>query len=252
MLRPRVIPTLLLKGKGLVKGQNFKNHVYVGDPVNAVQIFNRLEADEIIFLDILATNERRIPDISLIHRIADRCLLPFSIGGGIRSINDAEVILRAGAEKVCIGSAVTEVPGLVESIAKSFGSQSVIGVIDFKKSWLGNNSVFIRSGQKNTHKDVLEYARALEESGAGEILLCSIDREGGMMGYDLGVLNAISDKIRIPIIVSGGAGTNQHLREGLRAGAAAAAAGSLFVFQGPRRGVLINYPSPEERAQIST
>lgn len=251
MLRPRVIPCLLLKGAGLVKGVAFKDHRYVGDPINAVQIFNSKEVDEILFLDITATDENRVPSAEMIQRIADQCLVPFAVGGGIRSVSQIQAILAAGAEKVCLNTGAVECPGLVQEAAKAFGSQSVIVSIDVKKNFWGKQEAYVRCGQRKSGMSPVELARKLESEGAGEILVNSIDRDGSREGYDLNLIQSISEAVSIPVIAAGGAGHYEHLQQAIQIGKAdAVAAGSLFVFHGRRQAVLISYPSSEEHDRI--
>ncbi len=250
-LEPRIIPCLLLKNLGLVKGRQFKDHRYVGDPINAVQIFNAKEVDEILFLDITATQESRTPAPDFIQRIADQCLVPFAVGGGLRSVADIRKMLNAGAEKVCINTAALENETFIKQAADAFGSQSVIVSLDVKKSFWGTLEVYVRCGSKKVKGTPLELARWVEAQGAGEILLNSIDRDGSREGFDLKLINEISQAVSVPVIACGGAGSNDDFRQALREGHAdAVAAGSLFVFHGRRQGVLISYPSAQEKAEI--
>lgn len=251
MLRPRIFPTLLLRGQGLVKGVNFKNYRYIGDPINAVKIFNDKEVDELLFLDITASSEKRIPSLELIEKIADECFMPFSVGGGIRTVEEMRSLLSAGAEKISINTAAVEDPSLIRRAADVFGSQSVIVSIDVKSSWLGKAFVWTHSGRKKTKLEPLKWVLEVEKLGAGEIFLNSIDNDGKMQGYDLKMVKMISDAVNIPIIACGGAGSVDDLYKVIHeAGASAASAGSMFVFHGARRGVLINFPSEEEIKKI--
>lgn len=245
MLEPRIIPCLLLKGKGLVKGAQFKNHRYVGDPINAVQIFNSKEVDEIIFLDIEATKNGRIPDPEFIQKIADQCLVPFAVGGGIRSLEDARKILRSGAEKVCLNSAAWESPQLITEIAEEFGSQSIVVSLDYKKNLWGKKEAYIKCGTQKIKGSLEELAQLAEKQGAGELLLNSIDRDGSREGYEIDLIRDVSKNLKIPVIAQGGAGSEDDLKEVLQH-TDAAAAGSLFVFHGRRQGVLISYPAKEQ------
>lgn len=251
MLLPRVIPVLLLRGKGLYKGVRFKNHVYVGDPMNAVRIFDAKEVDELLILDIAATAEGRTPPLDLIERVADQCLMPFGVGGGITTVAQARDILSAGAEKICLNTAALEQPDLVARLADSFGNQSVVVCLDVKKSWTGRREVMTRRAGRKVSGDVAATAVAMVERGAGELIVQSVDRDGVMAGYDLELTRAVSRAVDVPVIALGGAGTNAHLREVLTDGeASAAAAGSMFVFHGPRRAVLITYPDQAELEAI--
>ncbi len=251
MILPRIIPCLLLKGKGLVKGIKFKDHTYIGDPINAIRIFNEKEVDELIFLDITATAEKRTPPLDLIQTIADQCLMPFAVGGGITTLQQARDIFSRGAEKVCINTASVEHPDVISSISDTYGVQSVVAVIDYKKNWLGRYNIYIRNGQQTIGKHPVDFAVELESLGAGEIMLNAIDRDGTQTGYDIDMIKQVSDAVRVPVIACGGAGNKEDLSAALKEGrASAVAAGSLFVFHGRRRAVLINFPSREERAWI--
>jgi len=247
MLKPRIIPVLLLKGEGLYKGVHFGDYKYVGDPINAVKIFSEKEVDELLFLDILASAEKRTVSLELIRQIADECYMPFGVGGGIRDVDTIRQVLKAGAEKVSLNTAAIENPDLIGQAARIFGRQSVVVSIDVKKNWLGSYQVCTYSGQKQLKLDPVRWAKQAEEAGAGEILLTSIDRDGTMKGYDLDLIRSVSSAVHIPVIACGGAGSVQDLSESIRqGGASAAAAGSFFVFHGPKRAVLINVPDKEE------
>lgn len=251
MLLPRVIPCLLLKGDGLVKGIHFKDHRYIGDPINAVQLFNTMEVDELLFLDILATAENRIVNLELIQRIADQCLMPFGVGGGIQNVSQIRDILKAGSEKVCLNTYALLNPDLIREASEIFGRQSIVVSIDIKKNLLGKYHVFTHCGSRLFSKDLQQVIQQVADSGAGEILLNNIDRDGTMEGYDLALIKEAAESVEIPVIASGGAGSIQDLCNGIRDGhASAVAAGSLFVFHGPRRAVLINYPTHEELREI--
>lgn len=247
MLLPRVIPVLLLSGKGLVKGVQFGKHSYIGDPINTVQIFNAKEVDELIFLDITATAEKRITSRDVIQRIADQCLMPFSVGGGIKTIKDIRDILSAGAEKVCLNTAAMENPSIIRQASDIFGRQSIIVSIDVRPNKKGGYDVYSRCGTKKIGMEPLTVALQMAELGAGEIMLHFIDRDGTMTGYDLPLLKLVCQSVSVPVIACGGAGNLEHLREGISIGmASAVAAGSFFVFQGSRRAVLISYPNKKE------
>lgn len=246
MYRARVIPCLLLSGERLVKTVRFAQPTYVGDPINAVKIFNDREVDELAILDIRATPERRDPPFDHLKEIAGECFMPLSYGGGIRTIAQARRLFSLGVEKVLINSAAADEPTLLTSIADEYGSQAVIAGIDVRKDWLGRPRVFTRAGSNNTGREPIEYATAMAAAGAGEILLNSIDRDGTMTGYDLEMIKSVAAAVPIPLVACGGAGSIDHLAAAINAGASAVAAGSLFVFAGPRRAVLINYPSAAE------
>lgn len=250
MLLPRIIPCLLLKGQGLVKGIQFANHKYIGDPINAVQIFNTMEADEIIFLDINATAENRIPDLNLIQKIADQCLMPFGVGGGIKTVTDARKILSAGAEKVCINTEALENPKVITAISQEFGNQSLVVSLDIKRK---NNTfeIYTRCGKRLISNNLEKTIKMLEEHGVGEILVNSIDKDGTMTGYDLDLLKNVVSHTSVPVIACGGAGSIDDLKSCLKEShVSAVAAGSLFVFHGPRKAVLISYPNQNELEYI--
>lgn len=249
MIRPRVIPALLLKGEGLVKTVKFKAPKYLGDPINIVRIFNDKEVDELVFLDITATNERRRPPFDMLAKITGECFMPLGYGGGIRLLEDVKTLLGLGIEKVILNTAAVELPELVTKAAEYAGSQAVVISMDVKRGLLGKYEVFTRSGTKATGLDPVRHAQEMERRGAGELFVNSIDRDGTMQGYDLDLIRRVAEAVCIPVIACGGAGNLQHLAEAIRAGASAAAAGSMFVFQGPLRGVLISYPSQEELKQ---
>jgi cyclase len=243
----RIIPVLLLDGKGLVKGRHFKDFKYVGDPMNAVRIFNEKDVDELFFLDITATREERIPMIEMIEQIADECYMPFGVGGGIRTIEHIRDILRSGAEKVSVNSVAVENPQLIRNASEMFGRQSIVVSIDVKRNWRNKYVVYTHSGTKKTKLDTIAWAIKAEELGAGEILLNSIDRDGTGSGYDLDIIKAVSDSVEIPVIACGGAGRYHDLISAIDVGhASAVAAGSLFVFHGKHRAVLISYPKDNE------
>ncbi|GFK94188.1 Imidazole glycerol phosphate synthase subunit HisF [Fundidesulfovibrio magnetotacticus] len=251
MLLARVIPVLLLSGRGLVKGERFSGHRYLGDPINTVKIFDAKEVDELIILDIDATREHRLPPLELVQQVADQCLMPFGVGGGIRSVEDARRILEAGAEKVCLNTHALENPDLVSAIARDFGCQSVCVSLDVKKNWFGKPEVRTRCGSKAVSKDPVETARRMEQAGAGEIMVHCVDRDGTMQGYDIPLIQSVARAVEIPVIAAGGAGTVQDLRQAIaEGGASAAAAGAMFVFHGRRRAVLVSYPSKEELREI--
>lgn len=246
MFRPRVIPVLLLRQKGLVKTIQFDKYKYIGDPINAVRIFNDLEADELIFLDILASIENRTISMDLVKQIGDEAYMPFGVGGGISNLTDAMQLINAGAEKIILNSQVYFKPDLIKSIADVAGSQSVVVSIDVKKNWLGKYVVFVKSGKQKISISPLEYVKIAENEGAGEIIINSIDNDGIMKGYDLEIIKTIAEAVNIPVVACGGAGGLTDFRNAILAGAHAVAAGSMFVYHGPRNAVLVNYPEKEE------
>ena len=247
MLKARVIPSLLLKGASLVKTLKFDNDIYVGDPLNAIKIFNEKEVDELILLDIRATAEYKRPQIKLIREIASECFMPLCYGGGIRSIEDINEILDAGVEKVAINTYAVENPRFVKLAADAFGSQSIVISLDVKMNKKGRYEVFTRRGKQPTGLEPVAFALLLQEMGAGEIMLNAIDRDGMLQGYDIDLIRAVSSVVSIPVIASGGAGDLSHLADAIKlGGASAVAVGSLFVLHGKHRAVLISYPSPQE------
>lgn len=249
MLRPRIIPCLLIKDKGLVKTVNFKNPKYVGDPINAVRIFNEKEVDELMVLDIDATAENRVPDYKSIEYLAAECRMPLCYGGGIKKIEQAQRIFGLGVEKVAISSALVEHPELVTKLAEQVGNQSIVAVLDVKKRLKDDEyEVWTHNGQKNTSKCPVMFAQQLESLGVGEIVVNSIDKDGLMKGYDLALIEKIREAISLPLTVLGGAGSLQDIGLLIRKyGIIGAAAGSLFVFKGIYKAVLINYPSRLEK-----
>jgi len=247
MFRPRVIPVLLLQGTALVKTRRFGAPVYLGDPINAVRIFNDLKADELVFLDIMASKNGRMVSLDFVRKVGEESNMPFSVGGGIRTVDDIRGVMGAGAEKVVLNTHAALNPSLVEAAANAFGSSTIVVCIDVKKDILGRWRTWILGGTKSTGHSPEEYARLMEQQGAGEIIVQSIARDGVMEGYDLNLIRRIADSISVPVIALGGAGSPEHLRQGYLEGhATGLAAGSLFVFQGPKRGVLINYPERSE------
>jgi cyclase len=247
MLLKRVIPTLLLKKQSLVKTVKFKNAHYIGDPINTVRIFNELEVDEICLLDITASKERRDPNYRMLSEIADECFMPLSYGGGITAFEQAKQVLGIGFEKVVINSSAFTHPKLIPEVVKTFGSQSVIGSVDVKKTFFGGKKVFSRSGTKNENRKVLDWCRQLEQMGVGEILLTSIDHEGTWEGYDIDLIKIITNELKVPVIASGGAGKINDIEEVVKSGGASGAAvGSMVVYQKKDCGVLINFPDKRE------
>ncbi len=249
MFRPRVIPCLLLKNKGLVKTIQFKNPNYIGDPINAVRIFNDFEADELVFLDIQASKEGRCIDFEFVKKIGEEAFMPFAVGGGISSIEQIRSILNNGAEKVVLNSHAIQNPEFVKEASEIFGSQSIIISLDVKRD-SNKYKVYTHSGTKNTGLDAVQTAKEMENLGAGELIINSIDKDGTMEGYDLDIIKEISQIVKIPVIALGGAKDLKDLPKAVKAGATAVAAGSIFVYSGENRGVLINYPDKIELKQI--
>jgi cyclase len=251
MLNIRVIPCLLLRGQGLVKTVQFKDAKYVGDPINAVKIFNEKEVDELILLDILATVEQRRPPLKLISEVASECFMPLCYGGGICSLDDIKEIFNLGVEKVAVNTYAINNPYFIKEAAEKFGSQSIVLAIDVKRNLLGDYEVFTHGGRKSTKLDPVKLAMEIEEMGAGEIFLNSIDRDGTMQGYDIELIKKVTEAVSIPVIACGGASKLSDFAVAIKeGGASAVAAGSLFVFHGEERAVLISYPSVQELEHI--
>lgn len=247
MYRPRVIPVLLLKKMGLVKSVKFKNHRYIGDPINAVKIFNDLNADELSFLDITASHEKRCISVEFVKKVGDEANMPFSVGGGINKIQIIRDILKAGAEKVIINTHAVLYPEFIREASNEFGSSTIVVSIDVKKRMFGQKTISIFGGKKRTDKNPVDFAKLMEELGAGELIINSIDHDGCMAGYDFDLIKDVSDSVTIPVVSLGGAGNVAHMRESVKIGhASAVAAGSMFVYHGRRKAVLINYPKQEE------
>jgi imidazole glycerol-phosphate synthase subunit HisF len=247
----RIIPCLLLRNNGLVKTVKFRDSVYIGDPLNTVRIFNEKEVDEIFFLDIDATRSGKEPPYELIADIAGECFMPFAFGGGVRSLNQIERIISSGAEKIIINTAAYTENNFVAMAVREFGSSTIAVSMDVKKEFLRGYTVHVKGGTVNTGKSPSVYAREMENEGAGEILVNSIDRDGTMEGYDIDLIKSVTRAVRIPVIACGGAGKIDDFRLAvIEGGASAAAAGSFFVFQGRRRAVLVTYPSYTDISQL--
>lgn len=244
MFRPRVIPVLLLKKEFLVKSIEFKKHKYIGDPINAVKIFNDLKADELVFLDIDATKENRLISLDFVKDVGEEANMPFCVGGGIKSISDIKKIINAGAEKVIIGSAAYLDKNFITEAANTFGSSTITVCIDVKKNFWGKEKAWVTNGTKVIDQDVIEFAKEMENAGAGEIIIQSIVKDGKMKGYDIDLVKKISENVTIPVVALGGAGKLADLEEAYHKGYAnGLAAGSFFVYHDENRGVLINYPN---------
>ncbi|WP_312301292.1 AglZ/HisF2 family acetamidino modification protein [Stutzerimonas nitrititolerans] len=243
MYRARVIPCLLVRGNGLVKTRKFKEPVYVGDPINAMRIFSDKEVDEIVVLDIDASREGREPNYALIEEMAGEAFMPMAYGGGIRNLEQVRRLIRSGIEKVVINTAATESTDVIREAADMFGSQAVVGAVDVKKTLFGGYRVVTKSATFDAKIGLDEHIQQLVSAGVGEIFLNNVDRDGMMAGYDLQLLRSITQKVNVPVVACGGAGTVEHLSQAVsEGGASAVAAGSMFVFHGKHRAVLINYP----------
>ncbi|PIF47079.1 cyclase [Chryseobacterium sp. 52] len=251
MLRPRIIPSLLLQDNGLVKTVNFKNPKYVGDPINAVRIFNEKEVDELAIFDIDATAKGLEPNYSLIERIANQSRMPLCYGGGVKTVEQAQKIFGLGIEKIALSSAVLQNPQLITQIAERVGSQSVIVVLDVKKKLFGGYEVYTHNGKKSTGIDPFKFVEEAQKLGAGEIVINSIDQDGVMKGYDMNLINKVREKISLPLTVLGGAGSLNDIKQVIdKHGIIGVAAGSLFVFKGVYKAVLINYPAFEDKEKL--
>lgn len=254
MLRSRIIPCLLVRNGGLVKTVQFKGAKYLGDPINAARIFNEKEADELMVLDIEATTGKKAPNFDLIAKLAAECRMPLCYGGGITTAEQAAYIVDLGVEKVAVSAAAIANPSLLTQIASAVGRQSVVAVLDIRKrsGVFGNGyELFTRNG-KTLHKiDPIALVKQFEDSGVGEIVINSIDRDGQMQGYDLDLVRTFRKVVSVPVTFLGGAGSLAHMRELIsRVGVTGVAAGSLFVFKGKYRAVLINYPSSEQKLAL--
>ncbi len=243
MYRPRVIPCLLLRNKGLVKSIQFKDHRYIGDPMNAVKLFNDLRADELIFLDITASQEKRSIDSELVGLIGDEANMPFTVGGGIRSLKKIEELIKAGAERVCLNSYAIENPSFVRQASDEFGASTIVACIDVKKNLLRREQVYSVAGGKSTGLDPVSWAKQLEDLGIGEIVIQSIEHDGKMNGYHWELTKKVSSAVGVPVVALGGAGSlNDMVQAAKECEVSAMSAGSLFVYHGPRRAVLVNFP----------
>ena len=245
MLIPRVIPCLLLSDGVFVKTERFKKPVYIGDPVNTINLFNRFEVDEIVVLDISATPNKQPIRWEILEALAAECWVPLAYGGGIQTLEDIQRIITLGVEKVVLNSVLNTSTGLelIRAAANQFGSQAIVASLDVKTNWLGKPEVITHHATKVWKGTPADIARRVEDAGAGEILLNSVDRDGTFTGFDIPLIRCVTQAVTIPIIACGGAGKRHHLVEPLaEGGASAVAAGSLFVYQGSTRGVLVNFP----------
>lgn len=254
MLRARIIPCLLVHKKGLVKTVNFKDPKYVGDPINAVKIFNEKEVDELMVLDIDATVENRGPNFEMIKNLAQECRMPFCYGGGVTTVEQAKRIIELGAEKVALSSSAIMNPQLLREIGKAVGIQSVVVVLDVKKKGLlsgGGYDIYIKNGKERSGVKLKEFIQELNEIGVGELVINSIDKDGTMSGYDLSLISSVRDLTDFPMTVLGGAGSLEDVKSIIsKYKIIGVAAGSLFVFKGKYRAVLINYPNREEKFRL--
>jgi len=246
MKRIRVIPVLLLHKGGLIKSRKFKDYKYVGDPINAVKIFNEKEIDEIVVLDIDATKEGRGPNMKQVQEIAGEVFIPLAYGGGISTVDHVKQLFYLGVEKVVFNNQAIHNINLITECAKLVGSQSIVASIDVKKNIFGKYRVYGMNGDENTSKDPVFFAKELQSAGAGEIFLNSIDLDGTYSGYDYKLINLLSSNLSVPLVACGGASQTDDFYTAVKSGASAVAAGSMFVFQRPHNAVLISYPSQVE------
>jgi cyclase len=250
VILPRVIPCLLLRGSGLVKTVRFKDPVYVGDPRNAVKIFNEREVDELVLLDIDATPQGAPIQFDLIREIVTEAFIPIGYGGHVTTVEQARRLVTLGIEKVVLCTAAAQNPALVTEVSRLVGSSSTVVCVDYKRNFWGRREVFISGGRRGTGLEPLGFAQEMARRGAGELIIQSIERDGTMQGYDLDLLEAVARSVDVPVIACGGAGKVGDFRAAVDAGASAAAAGSMFVFQGRHRAVLISYPERAELRQV--
>lgn len=252
MYRPRVIPCLLLRNKGLVKSVRFRNHRYIGDPINAVKLFNDLRADELMFLDIEATQQNRTIDMELVRQIGDETNMPFTVGGGIRSLRAIEALIKAGAERVCLNTYALQQPAFVAEAAAEFGSSTIVVCLDVgPRTLFRREQVYTHAGRRATGRSPLDAARQMADGGVGELIVQSMAHDGMMAGYHLDLIRSIADAVPVPVVALGGGGSFEHVRQVVTEGrASAASAGSLFVYHGPRRAVLPNFPAPADLRQL--
>jgi cyclase len=244
IIRSRYIPVLLIKDRQLYKTVKFNKEIkYIGDPVNAIRIFNEKEVDEICVLDIGASKENREPDFEFIKELASECFMPLGYGGGINNITTIEKLFKIGIEKTILNNVLIENPQLVTEAANVFGSQSIIASVDVKKNLWGQYSIYSHVTNQSTKQDLQKFIRNLQELGIGELIINSVDQDGMMKGYDYNLISQVSSFLTVPIVALGGAGSVLDLEEAINQGAHAAAAGSLFIYKGPHKAVLINYPT---------
>lgn len=249
MNKTRVIPILLLRGKGLVKTVKFKDPKYIGDPINSVRIFNEKEVDELVFLDITATPEGRGPDFELLSDIASEAFMPMAYGGGITSLDQVQRVFALGFEKVIFDTVAYTDPQLIQDAVAIYGSQSIVGCVDVRKTLLGRYELISHAGKSKQPVSLSEHLKTLERQGVGEIIVNAVDRDGTQSGYDLKLIREVSSSVSVPVVACGGASSIDDFVAAVHeAGASAVAAGSLFVFVGPHRAVLINYPARAELA----
>ena len=251
MLQTRIIPCLLLKDDSLVKTVNFKKPAYIGDPVNTARIFNELEVDELTLLDISATSNKKKPNFKILAELAKECFMPLAYGGGINDFEDAKKIFQIGIEKVIINSIAFSKPAFITELAEHFGNQAIVASIDVKKNMFGKYQVFSNSGTKKQKVDPVDWAQELEQLGAGEILLTAIHQEGTWNGFDINIIEKISNAVNIPVIANGGASSIEDIEKAVKQGnASAVSLGSMVVYQNKGMGVLVNFPDTEKLNKV--
>lgn len=248
MFRPRLIPVLLLKNEGLVKSVGFKNHSYIGDPINAVKIFNDLRADELVFLDIQATKQNRCISVDFVRDVSEEANMPFAVGGGIKNLKQIQELIANGAEKVILNTSVVLNNKFVKEAVYNFGASTIVICVDIKTNWLGKQKIYIKSGTVSLKYSLVEYLKIIEDIGAGEIIIQSIDNDGKMNGFDIDLLKKVSEAVSIPVVALGGAGEINHFKDVLnKTYCSGLASGSFFVYQNRDKNVLINYPKEKIR-----
>ena len=251
MLQTRIIPCLLLKDDSLVKTVNFKKPAYIGDPVNTARIFNELEVDELVLLDISATNNNRKPNFKILSELANECFMPLAYGGGINNFEDAKKIFKIGIEKIIINSVAFTNPTIIPELADHFGNQAIVASIDVKRNMFGKYQVYSNSGKINQKVNPVAWAKKLEQLGAGEIILTSINQEGTWKGFDINIIEKISNAVNIPVIANGGASSIEDIGRAVKQGnASAISLGSMVVYQNKGMGVLVNFPDNEKLKRV--
>ena len=243
MLRTRVIPVLLFRNNGLTKTVKFKNGKYIGDPINAVKIFNDKEVDELVFLDIDASKQNRKPDFEYIKSISSECFMPLAYGGGVRTLDDIKKLFYLGVEKVILNTAPLIDINIIKDASEIYGSQSIVVSVDVKKNIFGKYKIFSHSNIKHKNENLIDFCLKIQDVGAGELIINSVDNDGVMNGLDYNLLEMINTKLTIPIVIAGGAGNLNHLKQAADTGASGIGVGSLFIYHGPHKAVLINYPA---------
>ena len=250
MLKHRVIPCLLLRNGGLVKTLKFADAKYVGDPINAIRIFNDKEVDELMVLDITASKDKKEPNYSLIEQFASECFMPLTYGGGIKTMGQAQRLFNSGIEKICLQTAVLDDLSLVNSLSDKWGSSSILVSIDVKRNWMGQPKLYSAAMGKTLDKKWTDYMLEVVKAGAGEIVLNAVDKDGTMKGMDTELIKEAAKILSVPLVAVGGVGNLADIKAAVDAGANAVSAGAFFVFQGPHRAVLITYPKYNELIQL--